>query len=195
MLAIAAYFLDTVALEWLLDRVGWDLRSLRPEDLPFENPRAWRECRDVTHRLSEVVVLCFLFPLLGVIVVEGRGLLGAFGRSLRLTAGNRWSIVRLALFLEFLGWSGWQISRGLYKLRLAITDRDILLAAELALPHRMKKQPFQESVMSPEQLENNMRRARAEAEEAFGEEDEADSEAEGSASADEKKASRAMNQS
>ena len=31
------------------------------------------------------------------------------------------------------------------------------LAAELALPHRMKKQPFQDSVMSPEQLENNMR--------------------------------------
>ncbi len=82
-----------------------------------------------------------------------------------------------------------------YEGRLAITDRDILLAAELALPHRMKKQPFQESVMSPEQLENNMRRARAEAEEAFGDEDEADSEAEGSASADEKKASRAMNQS
>ncbi len=75
-----------------------------------------------------------------------------------------------------------------YEGRLAISDRDILLAAELALPHRMKKQPFQDSVMSPEQLENNMRRARAEAEEALGDDDESDSEAEGSASSDEKKA-------
>jgi Mg-chelatase subunit ChlI len=34
--------------------------------------------------------------------------------------------------------------------RLQITDEDILLAAELALPHRMKKQPFQDSVLNPE---------------------------------------------
>ena len=74
-----------------------------------------------------------------------------------------------------------------YEGRLAINDRDILLAAELALPHRMKKQPFQDSVMSPEQLESNMRRARTEAEEAMGEDDDTDSEAEGSASNDEKK--------
>ena len=36
-----------------------------------------------------------------------------------------------------------------YEGRLQINDRDILLAAELALPHRMKKQPFQESVLNP----------------------------------------------
>lgn len=77
--------------------------------------------------------------------------------------------------------------------RLKITDRDILLAAELALPHRMKKQPFQDSVLNAEHLEANMRKARDEAEEAFGEDEEAASEAEGAASADEKKAQRAMN--
>ena len=71
--------------------------------------------------------------------------------------------------------------------RTAINDRDILLAAELALPHRMKKQPFQDSVLNPEQLESNMRQARAEAEEAASDEDEM-SDAEGTASADEKKA-------
>ena len=38
-----------------------------------------------------------------------------------------------------------------------ITDRDILLSAELALPHRMKKQPFQDNALQPEQLEANMR--------------------------------------
>lgn len=73
--------------------------------------------------------------------------------------------------------------------RNKITDRDILLAAELALPHRMKKQPFQETVLSPEQLEANMRQARAEAEEAAeGEEQQESMEMDGSASSDEKKA-------
>lgn len=73
-----------------------------------------------------------------------------------------------------------------------ITDRDILLAAELALPHRMKKQPFQDAALRPEQLESNMRQARAEAEEAFNE-DEAMEEAEASGASSEKKAQRAMN--
>lgn len=73
--------------------------------------------------------------------------------------------------------------------RTEITDRDILMAAELALPHRMKKQPFQETVLNPEQLESNMRQARAEAEEAAdGEESEESMEMDGSASSDEKKA-------
>ena len=73
-----------------------------------------------------------------------------------------------------------------YQGRLEISDADILLAAELALPHRMKKQPFQESVLNPDQLQTNMRQARAEAEEALGDEDQS-SEAEGSTTADEKK--------
>lgn len=73
--------------------------------------------------------------------------------------------------------------------RTEITDRDILMAAELALPHRMKKQPFQETVLNPEQLESNMRQARAEAEEAAdGEEQQESAEMDGSASSDEKKA-------
>ena len=71
--------------------------------------------------------------------------------------------------------------------RLAITDKDILLAAELALPHRMKKQPFQESALNPDQLQANMRQARAEAEQAVSEDD-SDQQGEGSAAADEKKA-------
>jgi Mg-chelatase subunit ChlI len=40
-----------------------------------------------------------------------------------------------------------------YEGRLQINDKDILLAAELALPHRMKKQPFQDSVLNPDQLQ------------------------------------------
>ncbi len=74
-----------------------------------------------------------------------------------------------------------------YEGRLHITDRDILLAAELALPHRMKKQPFQDSALNADQLQSNMRQARAEAEQAAADENEA-AEAQGSAAADEKKA-------
>ena len=70
--------------------------------------------------------------------------------------------------------------------RDAINDRDILLAAELALPHRMKKQPFQESVLAPDQLEANMRQAKAEAEQMAP--DESDMQpGEGAAASDEKK--------
>ncbi len=80
-----------------------------------------------------------------------------------------------------------------YEGRLQINDQDILVAAELALPHRMKKTPFQESVLNPDQLQSNMRQARAEAEQALREQDD-QQDGEGSAGADEKKASRAMSQ-
>ena len=80
-----------------------------------------------------------------------------------------------------------QRAHAAYEGRLHITDRDILLAAELALPHRMKKQPFQDSVLNADQLQSNMRQARAEAEQAAADENEA-AEAQGSAAADEKKA-------
>ena len=71
--------------------------------------------------------------------------------------------------------------------RLEINDRDILLAAELALPHRMKKQPFQETVLNPEQLQTNMRQARADAEQNAPDESD-NAEMEGRPGVDEKKA-------
>ena len=46
--------------------------------------------------------------------------------------------------------------------RNAIEDRDILLAAELALPHRLKRQPFQKSQISSADLANQLEAARAE---------------------------------
>ncbi|HHY54257.1 MAG TPA: magnesium chelatase [Chloroflexi bacterium] len=81
-----------------------------------------------------------------------------------------------------------------YDGRLQINDKDILLAAELALPHRMKKQPFQDSVLNPDQLQSNMRQARAEAEQAVTDENQ-QQEGEGKGTADEKKAWRAMSRS
>jgi Mg-chelatase subunit ChlI len=50
-----------------------------------------------------------------------------------------------------------------YEGRLTITDRDILLAAELALPHRLKRQPFQESALEFDQLQDRLEQAQAKA--------------------------------
>jgi Mg-chelatase subunit ChlI len=80
-----------------------------------------------------------------------------------------------------------------YDGRLQINDKDILLAAELALPHRMKKQPFQDSVLNPDQLQANMRQARAEAEQSVTDES-TQQPGEGAAQADQKKAMRATSQ-
>jgi Mg-chelatase subunit ChlI len=40
--------------------------------------------------------------------------------------------------------------------RTKITDRDIALAAELALPHRIKQGPFQQSEISPDELQERI---------------------------------------
>ncbi|HEY3345330.1 MAG TPA: ATP-binding protein [Anaerolineaceae bacterium] len=40
--------------------------------------------------------------------------------------------------------------------RIAITDRDIALAAELALPHRIKRGPFQQSEVTMEELQDRI---------------------------------------
>ena len=40
--------------------------------------------------------------------------------------------------------------------RTAITDRDIALAAELALPHRIKSSPFQREEMGMEELQERI---------------------------------------
>jgi magnesium chelatase subunit D len=46
--------------------------------------------------------------------------------------------------------------------RRRINEADILAAAELALPHRLKRQPFQETEMSLEQLEERLEQVKAE---------------------------------
>jgi len=43
-----------------------------------------------------------------------------------------------------------------YEGRTAITDRDIALAAELALPHRIKRGPFHQAEITPEQLQERI---------------------------------------
>ncbi|HDN79562.1 MAG TPA: putative cobaltochelatase [Chloroflexi bacterium] len=49
------------------------------------------------------------------------------------------------------------IAYAAFKGRRAITEEDIMTAAELALPHRLKKHPFQEGEINPEELETTLR--------------------------------------
>ena len=79
--------------------------------------------------------------------------------------------------------------------RSRINSEDILMAAELALPHRLKKQPFQEAFLNPQQLEKTMKQAEEEAQQMVDEEEAATEEAEGTSASDEKKVMRAMTQS
>jgi Mg-chelatase subunit ChlI len=54
--------------------------------------------------------------------------------------------------------------------RTTISEHDILLAAELALPHRIKRGPFQEAQVQLENLEDRLEQARSEIEAAEGSE-------------------------
>ncbi|MGQ9833798.1 MAG: ATP-binding protein [Candidatus Villigracilaceae bacterium] len=54
--------------------------------------------------------------------------------------------------------------------RTAITDHDIALAAELALPHRLKKTPFQQTEITTEQLQERIEQLQGQSQPAESEE-------------------------
>jgi len=70
--------------------------------------------------------------------------------------GHRSDIVILKASLAHAAFEG----------RTAIGDRDILLAAELALPHRLKKRPFQDAQAAFARLEETLNRIETETKEA-----------------------------
>ena len=76
--------------------------------------------------------------------------------------------------------------------RRQITSRDIHYAAELALPHRMKKQPFMEAGLHPDHLQKNLEEAEAQAQQMVDSDEQATEDVEGTQSADEKKVKRTM---
>ncbi len=51
-----------------------------------------------------------------------------------------------------------------YEARLEINEHDIMTGAELALPHRLKRQPFQDAALQPQQLQQRMQQAQQQAE-------------------------------
>lgn len=66
--------------------------------------------------------------------------------------GHRSDIVILKTALAHAAYAG----------RDRINKEDILIAASLALPHRLKKQPFQETELRFQELEEKLAEARAE---------------------------------
>ncbi len=67
--------------------------------------------------------------------------------------GHRADIVILKTARAHAAWAG----------RTAINEQDILLAAELALPHRLKRQPFEEASLDMGQLQDRLQKARSDA--------------------------------
>jgi Mg-chelatase subunit ChlI len=53
-------------------------------------------------------------------------------------------------------WSFKTARASAFELRKLITDRDIALAAELALPHRIKRGPFHQAEMTMEDLQERI---------------------------------------
>jgi Mg-chelatase subunit ChlI len=67
--------------------------------------------------------------------------------------GHRADIVILKTARAQAAWAG----------RTAINEQDILIAAELALPHRLKRQPFEEASLDAGQLQDRLQKARSDA--------------------------------
>jgi len=68
--------------------------------------------------------------------------------------GHRADLVILKTAAAHAAWEG----------RIRLTDHDIMLAAELALPHRLKRKPFDENQTSLQQIESRVGTAREQAE-------------------------------
>lgn len=71
--------------------------------------------------------------------------------------GHRADLVILKTAVAHAAWEG----------RRRVTDRDIMLAAELALPHRLKRRPFDDMQSSVDQLDKMVAAARQRADDAF----------------------------
>lgn len=63
------------------------------------------------------------------------------------------------------------VAHAAWECRRNITDKDIMLSAQLALPHRLKRRPFDDVHTSIEELQQRVSDARERAEEDVGEED------------------------
>ena len=80
------------------------------------------------------------------------------------------------------------VAHAAWEKRRHVTDRDIVLAAELALPHRLKRRPFDEVQTSIDQLDKMVAAAREHAQDTHPEEDRASYEDDASGEGRQKKA-------
>ncbi len=121
-------------LEFEKDAAGFrDLWLPKEQELSRQIEAARRILDDVTHSRRDLLAIASLTASLNV-------------------DGHRADLVILKAARAQAAFEG----------RTAITDRDIALAAELALPHRIKRGPFQQSEMSMEELQDRIEQLQGE---------------------------------
>ncbi|HKZ44442.1 MAG TPA: ATP-binding protein [Anaerolineales bacterium] len=140
-------------------------RNLAFESNPEEFRKEWLESEEeMTRKINQAR------KLIDKVTYSRRDLLSIAGLTSSLNVdGHRADLVILKAARAQAAFDG----------RTAITDRDIALAAELALPHRIKRGPFQQSEITPDQLQERIEELQgssSEGEPADDESTEADSE-------------------
>ena len=102
----------------------------------------WLECEtDLSHQIDAAR------KLVDKVTYSSRDLLSIAGLTASLNVeGHRADLVILKTSRAHAAFEG----------RTAITDRDIVLAAELALPHRVRRGPFQQSEVSSVELQERI---------------------------------------
>jgi Mg-chelatase subunit ChlI len=89
--------------------------------------------------------------------------------DVKYTQNDLYTIARLTSEMQVDGHRGdivilkTAMAHAAYRQRPQITDEDIIVAAELTLPHRLKRQPFQDTEMRFQELTDRLGQARQEA--------------------------------
>ena len=124
------------------DRVLIMERNLGYEADPDEFRQSWLESEDqLTQKIS------IARELVSKVTYKQRDLLSIAALTSSLNVdGHRADLVILKASRAHAAFEG----------RTSITDRDIALAAELALPHRIKRGPFHQSEITPDQLQERI---------------------------------------
>ncbi|MFN2215589.1 MAG: ATP-binding protein [Anaerolineales bacterium] len=124
------------------DRVMIMERNLAFESNPEEFRKEWQASEEeLTEKINQAR------KLIDKVTYSRRDLLSIAGLTSSLNVdGHRADLVILKAARAHAAFEG----------REAITDRDIALAAELALPHRIKRGPFQQSEITPDQLQERI---------------------------------------
>jgi Mg-chelatase subunit ChlI len=124
------------------DRVMIMERNLAFESNPEEFRKEWQASEEeLTEKINQAR------KLIDRVTYSRRDLLSIAGLTSSLNVdGHRADLVILKAARAHAAFEG----------RDAITDRDIALAAELALPHRIKRGPFQQSEITPDQLQERI---------------------------------------
>jgi Mg-chelatase subunit ChlI len=124
------------------DRVAIMQRNLNFETHPEEFRQQWAESEgELSHKIDQARLL------VDQVTYSNRNLLSIAGLTSSLNVdGHRADLVILKTARAHAAFEG----------RIEISDRDIVLAAELALPHRIKRGPFHQAEITMEDLQERI---------------------------------------